>query len=128
MITKNYLFDTPNEFVDFFQNASSNLMSNCSCSTIDIQQKDKNFIFYIPVVGFKKEDLEINFDEDVLSIKGKTSDENLPKFLQNKEIDLEYKIKKDIEDVTAKIENGLLIVELITKKSKDALSKKVKID
>ena len=101
------------ELPSFLRNFNSNLGYTV--------QKNGTMILEVP--GFSKEDLEIDIDENVMSIKGKKE------ILGNTyEIDKKFIINKIFvsdEPVTAKVENGLLIIDF--KKSEKKKQTKVEI-
>ena len=93
-----------------------------------VKKDGKNYFIHVPAIGFKKEDLDIQFEDDLLTISGKVG-ENVPDFIKDKEIHIQYEIQDFVvDDVKAKLENGLLTVEILAKKSDDSLNKKVLID
>ena len=62
----------------------------------------------IPVLGYKKEEIQINFIDNVITIKGDV--ENKSKF--KKSFVSEYKISDKInsENITSKLEDGILYI------------------
>lgn len=83
----------------------------------------KNGAMILEVPGFSKEDLKIELDDNVISIKGKK--EILG---NNYEIDKKFVINRSLvsdEPITAKVENGLLIIDF--KKSEKKKQTKIEI-
>lgn len=125
MMYRTNLFNGTDEFLKIMDLAfdKRSLKSN----NVRIEKDGKNYTIYVPAMGFKKEDIEVKFEDDILTIKGTINNE-VPEFLKDKEIDLQYEVKNFlVEDVIAKLENGLLKVDVIAKKSTDALNKVVEI-
>lgn len=70
----------------------------------------------LEVPGFKKEDLEIHLEDQLLQIKGEKQFKN-----KLKSINRNYTIPKnlDAEKSIAKVEDGLLVITLNLKKEKE---------
>jgi len=95
-----------------------NFKSNIGRSAI---QKDGILVFEVP--GFSKEDLKIEMNENVISIQGKKEI-----FGHNYEIDKRFMVSQSLlsdEPITAKVENGLLILDF--KKSEKKKQTKIEI-
>lgn len=77
------------------------------CDTLPIREdKDRTLILRYDVPGFSKDDLEVQLDKDVLSIKGKKG---------HRKIDAAWKVKEalDAESINAKIEYGELVLTIV---------------
>lgn len=120
MLTTYFLKD----FDDLFTSTKGAYMNNPK-----VEKDGKNFKIFIPAMGFTKEQIDIEIEDDILTISGKLDKENIPEILKDSEIFVKYEIKDFIvEDVKAKLENGLLTVDIISKKNEDSLNKKVLIE
>lgn len=102
---------------------------------IDIVEKEDSFLIYGEFPGMKKEDIKINVNEDkVLRISGNKSktEEEGRSYLRTERIYGEFERRFvlsddiDLEDITAKYENGVL--ELAIKKKEPVKPKEINVE
>lgn len=120
--TNNWL---PSVFSDFFGNEWMENF-NKSVPAINIQQNDKGFTVEVAAPGMKKEDCEIKIDEDnnlIISFEKKNEQEdkdNKGTYLRREFSYSQFQRRMLLPDnvekdkVTAKVENGVLTVEIPT--------------
>lgn len=98
---------------------------------LNISENETEYLVQVYATGFGKENITIAVKEDVLYISGQKEFENPPKFTQqefpvkNFERVVALNRKVDVENITAKHEDGVLLVNL--PKSKEALQKDLMI-
>lgn len=108
------MLTTEFELPFFLKNFKTNLGS---------YQIRKNGTMVLEVPGFSKEDLQIELEGDVISIKGKKEILGC-----NYEIDKKFVVNSDLlsgDPITAKVENGLLMIDF--KKSEKRKQTKIEI-
>ncbi|WP_255068612.1 Hsp20/alpha crystallin family protein [Lacihabitans sp. LS3-19] len=99
---------------------------------LNISENETEYLVQVYATGFGKENISIAVKEDVLYINGQKEIENPPKFTQQEfpvktfERVVALNRKVDIENISAKHEDGVLIITL--PKSKEALQKDVSIE
>jgi HSP20 family protein len=125
-----------NSIMDEFFNSPSLGLGWNSDTQIDVSE-DKNLIYVdIKAPGFKKEDLDISIDNDVLTITGNIKEEkeekNKDKKYHVKEMRIEsftrtisLPAKANEEGSTAKVENG--IIKIVIPKATQGKQKKITI-
>ena len=103
----------------------------------DIKRVDDAFVVQIDVPGYDKNNIDISYENDVLSISGTVNEENETKedekyFVKERRIkSFEKKwILKDTtsKGITAKCENGVLTIKVPLRESEDKTENKIKID
>ena len=89
---------SPN-YAYYFQEAEKDLTNT------QIKDKDDHYLVYLDLPGFLKENIEIEIVQDTLTVHATKTD---------KDINKEFKLPKEVdrEQVSAKIENGVLEVTL----------------
>lgn len=98
---------------------------------LNISENETEYLVQVYATGFGKENISIAVKEDVLYITGQKEIENPPKFTQQEfpvktfERLVALNRKVDVENITAKHEDGVLLVNL--PKSKEALQKDLMI-
>jgi HSP20 family protein len=72
---------------------------------IDVNRRDDGFDVEIPVPGFRPEDLEINYQDGVLTVTGRNERRNFTRSLT---------VPEDIDEdnIQARVEHGMLILSL----------------
>ncbi len=113
-----------NELLNITNEGAIMQTNNCK-----YEEKDKNYIIEMDIPGVKKEDLQINIKENILSIiglrkkektivdeeKGETKEEVVvSKYEERFNIKNE---KIDIDNIKANLENGVLYIELPKKEN-----------
>ena len=98
---------------------------------LNISENETEYLVQVYATGFGKENISIAVKEDVLYITGQKEIENPPKFTQQEfpvktfERMVALNSKVDVENISAKHEDGVLLITL--PKSKEALQKDVEI-
>lgn len=103
---------------------------------VDITEDDESYTIYADLPGVKKEDINIEIKEDILTLSV-TRDEKY----EEKKDDYIRKERKygsfkrsfyiddvDIENIKAKLDEGILKIKLKKKESKDDTSIKIEVD
>lgn len=99
---------------------------------LNISENETEYLVQVYATGFGKENISIAVKEDVLYLTGQKEIENPPKFTQQEfpvktfERMVALNRKVDVENITAKHEDGVLLITL--PKSKEALQKDVSIE
>jgi len=102
---------------------------NVPMNVIDLETAYEVHVF---AVGFEKEHITLNVVDDVLYISGTKNIEESPNFtsqefpIKNFERSLDLNGKVDIENISAKSENGVLIITL--PKTPEAQKKEYKVE
>lgn len=103
----------------------------------DIKRVDDAFVVQIDVPGYDKNNIDISYENDVLSVSGTVNEENETKEDEKyfvKERRMKSFSKKWIlknttsEGITAKCENGVLTIKVPLRESEDKTENKIKID
>lgn len=104
---------------------------DCWCPAVDILNNKENVVISVELAGMKKEDISINIEDRVLTIKGEKSFENKTKRENYYRLESEYgsfersfSLSDEIktQDVNADFKNGILKITL----QKDIKSNKEK--
>ncbi len=104
---------------------------------MDIYEKENNTVFIeMELAGYKKEDLKITLEENVLSVSGKISAEDSPDrtYYVKERMDNEFvrkiNLAEDIdkESIQADFTNGLLTIKLTKIKPKEKNEKIIKVN
>lgn len=103
----------------------------------DIKRVDDAFVVQIDVPGYDKNNIDISYENDVLSVSGTVNEENETKEDEKyfvKERRMKSFSKKWIlknttsKGITAKFENGVLTIKVPLRESEDKTENKIKID
>lgn len=103
----------------------------------DIKRVDDAFVVQIDVPGYDKNNIDISYENDVLSVSGTVNEENETKEDEKyfvKERRMKSFSKKWIlknttsKGITAKCENGVLTIKVPLRESEDKTENKIKID
>lgn len=122
----NDLFDLHNQVDQLFQNLSPETARNGGTTEfanlpVDIRQTDSEFVIEASVPGFKPEQVEVTFDDGMLTITGQRSVENEQREGQYvrrerrqasvyRQIGLPAEVRAD--EITAAFENGVLRINV----------------
>jgi len=97
-------------------------------------KEDGTSVLEIACTGFKKEDIDISIDENLLVITGKSTRKQegvkyVYKNIGEREFTFKSRLsyKHDTEKMNCKLENGLLIVEIPLKEEMKQIKKKIEI-
>ena len=103
----------------------------------DIKRVDDAFVVQIDVPGYDKNNIDISYENDVLSVSGTVNEENETKEEKKyfvKERRMKSFTKKWIlknttsKGITAKCENGVLTIKVPLRESEEKTENKIKID
>lgn len=103
----------------------------------DIKRVDDAFVVQIDVPGYDKNNIDISYENDVLSVSGTVNEENETKedekyFVKErrmKSFSKKWILKNTIsKGITAKFENGVLTIKVPLRESEDKTENKIKID
>lgn len=103
----------------------------------DIKRVDNDFVVQIDVPGYDKNNIDISYENDVLSVSGTVNEENETKEDEKyfvKERRMKSFTKKWIlknttsKGITAKCENGVLTIKVPLRESEDKTENKIKIN
>lgn len=103
----------------------------------DIKRVDNGFVVQIDVPGYDKNNIDISYENDVLSVSGTVNEENETKEDEKyfvKERRMKSFSKKWIlknttsKGITAKCENGVLTIKVPLRESEDKTENQIKID
>lgn len=103
----------------------------------DIKRVDNAFVVQIDVPGYDKNNIDISYENDVLSVSGTVNEESEAKEDETyfvKERRMKSFTKKWIlknttnKGITAKCENGVLTIKVPLRESEDKTENKIKID
>lgn len=110
-------------FDDTFENLIDCSVDSYKYRTV-LEQKDDGYTLVAQVPGLSKEDITMSVENNILKISGqKEISKNL-----TTTIDKEFKIGNDVNQskISAKVENGVLYIDL--PKAKDKTAKIIKIN
>ncbi|MGC8611655.1 MAG: Hsp20/alpha crystallin family protein [Athalassotoga sp.] len=102
---------------------------------VDISETDKSYEFEVELPGMKREDVNIEIDDGILTIRGEKKEERKEEKKGYKKIERSYgkfersfSLPSDIDEknISAKFENGVLNISI--PKSPEAKSAKRKIE
>ncbi|MFW5847326.1 MAG: Hsp20/alpha crystallin family protein [bacterium] len=95
----------------------------------NIYKKDNKYVYDIDVAGFSKDQIELNEMDDYLLIHAMRDEYEKDKFIVSERLPTEINLKINVKiknfNVKAKLENGILRVELEKKEEK---TRKIKIE
>ena len=89
------------------------------------KETDKDYQLEISVPGFTKEEIKIEIDNDILTISSEVKDETI---FCKKSFEKQYSIPNDVnqDEISAKVENGILY--LVLPKKEETTKKSIKIN
>ena len=103
---------------------------------MDVVERDESFELRIAIPGFTKDDIKVDVKAGTLLVEAKRADKDedenyiykgLSSFEFNRSFsDLDENLKVDMESISSKYRNGLLIVSL--PKRKDALPREISVE
>jgi len=112
-------------FDDFF---NFNLYDDFRKPLVDIAEKDGKFDFKIELPGFSENEIDVKVEKDVLSIKAEKSvkeeEKDKERYILSERNEKYYRSfvlpeNADAEKISAKFENGLLLLEVLKKEKEE---------
>ena len=102
----------------------------------DIKRVDNDFVVQIDVPGYEKNNIDISYENDILSVSGTVNEEETKedakyfvKERRMKSFDKKWILKDTTsKGITAKCENGVLTIKVPLKEISDKTENKIKID
>jgi len=92
--------------------------------------KDNNYVLEMALAGYKKSEVKVNITDGVLSIKGDTSKETrdyVHKGIARREFAKQLQLSEYVECKGAKLEDGMLKVELNYNPPEDKKTKTIEV-
>ena len=137
----NELFPSRRDFINLnkgiLDNAFDNLFSDTSDFKVDITEKNDLYKLEADLPGLTKDDIQINYDDNILSIHAhqetsheeKDEEENyVRRERSSRSYSRQFLIKNIDEDsIQAKFENGVLTVDLPKKENAEQKRKQIEI-
>lgn len=137
----NNLFPSRRDFLNFdrnfFGDSLDHLFSNSTNFDVDIKETDKDYMLEADMPGLTKEDIQLDYDNNVLSIsahreEGKDEQDKEGNYIRRERSVRSYSrqfLLKDVKEdsITAKFDNGVLTVQLPKKDSSETPTKKIDI-
>ncbi len=121
-------------FSEFFDSSLDRFSTSAVYPKVDIEENEKDYIFKVEVPGVKKEDVNVEIDDRVLTISGEKKEvvEEKEKNVFRKEsysgsFSRSFTLPEHVtsEQAEAKCEDGILFLKI--PKSNDKIKKKIKI-
>ena len=125
----NYL-DVSDDFDEFFRFPTSNY-STIKSPIHDIIENEKEFIVEAMMAGIKKDDISIDVNKDVLTIKAERKEIRDLKYNHKESFTGKYQRSfvlpdlADVENISASLIDGVLTVSIPKLKNETKLSKKI---
>jgi len=130
------LFDIEGVLENFLNDKfSPSFYKNSSQMKVDIKENEKEFVIEAELPGIKKEEVDIQVDDDRLTIsvqKNEQTDEEKDNYIR-KERSYTAMVRSfaisnvEVENVNAKFENGLLFITLPKKQQEAVKGKQIQI-
>lgn len=131
--TNGYFFDSTT-YLPYHNYLTSSTHSNYPDT--DIKKVDDGFVVQIDVPGYNKDDINVSYENDVLSVSGTINEEETKedakyfvKERRMKSFDKKWILKDTTsKGITAKCENGVLTIKVPLKEISDKTENKIKIE
>ena len=131
--TNGYFFDSTT-YLPYHNYLTSSTHSNYPDT--DIKKVDDGFVVQIDVPGYNKNDINVSYENDVLSVSGTINEEETKedakyfvKERRMKSFDKKWILKDTTsKGITAKCENGVLTIKVPLKEISDKTENKIKIE
>lgn len=133
-------FEEMQKVIDRFFEEFPRILPTFSTETfvpaVDISETDKSYEFEIELPGMKREDIEIEVSDGILTVKGEKKEEKKEEKKGYKKIERSYgKFERsftlpqyiDEKNISAKFENGLLNISIPKSPEAKASSRKIEI-
>ena len=99
---------------------------------VDIGETEKGYVVFAELPGVKKEDVDISYEDNVLTITATRKMEDMNYLInERKNVKFRRSISFDgilEEDIVAKLENGVLRVDIFVKSPKTKVKKNIVIE
>ena len=99
---------------------------------VDIGETEKGYVVFAELPGVKKEDVDISYEDNVLTITDTRKMEDMNYLInERKNVKFRRSISFDgilEEDIVAKLENGVLRVDIFVKSPKTKVKKNIVIE
>lgn len=122
---------TPNTLLDDFFNDDFFFPRIDYSTNIDVYQKEEDYFVEVDLPGYKKEEISVDFSDDVLTIKAQHNEEE-----ESKEKKYYYRTRKcsefmrqirfsniDHENIDAQFNDGVLAIKLPTKHKEEVVNR-----
>lgn len=122
---------TPNTLLDDFFNDDFFFPRIDYSTNIDVYQKEEDYFVEVDLPGYKKEEISVDFSDDVLTIKAQHNEEE-----ESKEKKYYYRTRKcsefmrqirftniDHENIDAQFNDGVLAIKLPTKQKEEVVNR-----
>lgn len=112
-------------FYDFLNDFNDLVYSGYNTFQLDVVEQDGQYQVFAELPGISKENITLDFQDGILTIKAKKEAPNKDnKYLihERRSNQVERKINFgdiNVENITAKQDNGILVITLTTKKKED---------
>ncbi len=133
-------FEEMQKMIDKFFEEFPRILPTLSTETfvpaVDISETDKSYEFEVELPGMKREDIEIEVNDGILTVKGEKREEKKEEKKGYKKIERSYgKFERsfslpqyiDEKNISAKFENGLLNVSIPKSPEAKTSSRKIEI-
>ena len=125
----NELYDLLNDFGSQFYNASYNQFP------LNVSEEEDGYLVEAEIPGFRKEDIKASFNDGILTIEAdyKPTENKNSKYLLKERLNRNYKRSINFGDInldnmTAKYDNGILTINIKTKALEKPQVKKITIE
>lgn len=123
-------------FNDLFENVfQRDESSNTGYPPYNIEKSNENdYVITMAVAGFKDEDLDISVKKDTLTVtgniaeKGEENTQYLYRGIATRGFERHFRLADHVEVKSAKLEHGLLRIQLVRNIPKEELVKKISIN
>lgn len=107
--------------------------TNTPCN---IYQSNNSYIFDLYLPGFSREDFDINIDNNILTVKGKSSDDNLKRNYIHQEYTKSFKFERafslpkniNIDSIDADYTSGILSISVPLLEKQKPTARKITIN
>ncbi len=122
------------ELVNNFLNQEKvNESQECYIPKTNILEEDEHYEIEIAAPGLKKKDINLNIDEDVLTVSSSRTEEDKKQYTIREfgagNLERIFHLPEDVDqhDISAKLENGILTLVLPKKEEAKAIKKQIEI-
>lgn len=131
----NYDYQNPMERLikDFLNKEKVDESQECYVPKSNILEKDDQYEIEIAAPGFRKKDIHLDIEENVLKIKAEKKEDKTHEYTIKEfgtgNLERDFYLPEDInqQDISAKLENGILTIALPKKEEAKAARKQIEI-